>query len=94
MVDSGARAVVVGPEVHGQTPMKSAWTQGYAGIEALLAARLEGNRQDGSNVRYRVALGYGLRPEFGTPEWRAVLGVEIFGQSAGQGDPAALHAAR
>ncbi len=89
LVDHGEHAVAVGPELRGQTPLKSLFAQGYTGVEALLGARFESTRSDGSNVRYRAALGYGLRPEFGTPEWRAVLGVEMFGRSPGLASPAA-----
>jgi hypothetical protein len=68
---------VVGPELFGETALASFFGSTTTGLEALLTARFEGTG-DGAQVRVKVALGAGIDPQFGVPDWRAVLAVELF----------------
>jgi len=71
-------AVVIGPEVYGETAIHS-FFGGTTGVEGLLTGRLEG-AGDGQRVRLKVGGGRGLDPHFGAPEWRIVFGIELFGR--------------
>ncbi len=82
-------AIVVGPEVYGETAFRS--PLGTAtGVEALLSGRLEGTGDSGAQMRVKLGAGGGLDPRFGAPAWRVVVGIEMFGHQA---DPhaCALH---
>jgi hypothetical protein len=72
------RALVVGPEVFGETAFKSFLGTTGTGVEGLLSARLEGTGHDGGQLRFKAGIGAGLDPRFGAPEWRALVGVELF----------------
>jgi hypothetical protein len=48
------------------------------GFEGLMTARVEGTADDGAQVRVKLGTGVGLDPNFGAPEWRIVVGVELF----------------
>jgi hypothetical protein len=50
-----------------------------------LTARVEGTADDGPQVRVKIGTGAGLNPRFGAPEWRIVMGVELFDHSAHSG---------
>lgn len=76
-LDAG-NVAVVGPEVYGETAFRSFLSSGSAGLEALLTARVEGTRDDGAQLRVKVGAGGGISPHFGAPEWRAVVGLEVF----------------
>jgi hypothetical protein len=81
-VGSGGRwAAVVGPEVYGATAFQSLLSSNATALEALLTGRLEGASDDGLNARLKLGVGAGLTERFGTPEWRLVLGLEIFNHS-------------
>jgi hypothetical protein len=73
-------AVVIGPEVYGETAFRSVFG-GATGVEGLLTGRLEGPGE-GRRVRLKLGVGRGLDPHFGAPEWRIVFGAELFGQRA------------
>lgn len=66
--------VVVGPEVHGAIASGSDATA----LEALISARVEGTAATGRQVRFKVGAGVGLEPHLGTPQWRLVVGIEVF----------------
>ncbi len=70
-------AVVIGPEVYGETAFRS-FFGGATGVEGLLTGRLEGPG-DGRRVRLKLGVGRGLDRHFGAPEWRIVFGVELSG---------------
>ena len=70
-------AVVVGPEVYGETAVRS-FFNGQTGIEGLLTGRLEGTG-DGPRLRIKMGIGHGLVQQFGAPEWRILFSVELFG---------------
>ncbi|MGH7439372.1 MAG: hypothetical protein ACRENE_27100 [Polyangiaceae bacterium] len=77
-LDDTARTwLTVGAEVFGQTAFRSPFDSDATGIEALLSARVEATRQDGSLVRLRLGVGPGIDPHFGSAEWRVVAGIEI-----------------
>ncbi|HEY8074273.1 MAG TPA: hypothetical protein VIF62_09190 [Labilithrix sp.] len=76
--DEGA-AFVIGPEVFGATAGAAFFERGATALEALLGARIEGTGgAEAPQVRAKVGVGAGLDPHFGAPEWRAVVGVEMF----------------
>jgi hypothetical protein len=69
--------VVIGPELYGQTAYKAFLGQTTTGVEGLLSARLEGTGP-GIQARVKLGAGGGLDPNFGAPEWRVVLAIEMF----------------
>jgi hypothetical protein len=75
-------AVIVGPEVYGETAFESFFGQATTGMEALLSGRVEAMTDDGPQVRVKLAAGGGLLQNFGAPEWRAVVGVELFARAS------------
>jgi hypothetical protein len=70
-------AVVVGPEVFGETAFKSFFGTDTTGVESLLTARLEGTADDRPQFRFKLGGGAGLNAHFGAPEWRVVFGMEL-----------------
>jgi hypothetical protein len=74
--------VVVGPEIFGETALRSPLSTNGTGLEALLTGRLEGTADDGAQLRVKLGTGGGISQHFGVPEWRIVLGVELFDHSA------------
>jgi hypothetical protein len=75
---AGHFAAVVGPEIYGETAFASFFGGPTTGVEALLSGRLEGAGIDGGQLRVRLGAGGGLDPQFGAPEMRVVVGVELF----------------
>ena len=70
-------AFVVGPEVFGETAFVSFFGKTTTGAEALLTGRFEGIGR-GAQARFKLGVGGGINPQFGAPEWRIVLSVELF----------------
>lgn len=75
-------AVVVGPEFYGETAARSLFN-GRTGFEGLLTGRLE-RTGDRRHLRFKIGIGHGLVQNFGAPEWRIVVGVELVGQHPGR----------
>jgi hypothetical protein len=71
-------AVVIGPELYGATAFRSFLGANTTALEGLLTARLEGTQDNRFQVRVKLGGGAGLNPQFGAPEWRVVLGIEVF----------------
>jgi hypothetical protein len=85
-IDGGRRyAFVIGPEIYGESAFRSFLSPGATGLEGLLTARVEGTGDDGPQVRVKVGTGAGLNQRFGAPEWRIVMGIELFDHGAGSG---------
>ncbi|MGD0528979.1 MAG: hypothetical protein ABSE49_27825 [Polyangiaceae bacterium] len=78
----GAALVVVGPEVYGETAFRSFFGTTATGLEGLLSGRLEQLPVHGPKWRVKLGGGGGLDPHFGAPEWRLVVGVELFDHNA------------
>jgi hypothetical protein len=74
---SPAWRVAVGPELWGETALRT----GTTGAEAMLSARVEGTGP-GARVRVKLGAGPGLDAQLGTPQWRVLLGVEYFNPGA------------
>ncbi len=74
--------IVLGPEIYGETALRSFFGGPTTGVEALLTSRIEGTGEDGQQVRVKLGTGGGLDPQFGAPEWRFVVGLEVFDHSA------------
>jgi hypothetical protein len=77
-------AIVIGPEVFGETAFRSLFAGASTSLEALLTSRIEGTADDGAQLRVKLGTGGGLSPQFGAPEWRFVVGVELFDHGAGK----------
>jgi hypothetical protein len=58
-------------------------------LESLLSARVEGTAEEGPQVRVKLGAGPGVNQHFGAPEWRIVLGVELFDRGTGRPDRSA-----
>lgn len=84
--------VVVGPEVYGETALRSFFGE-ETGVEGLLTGRFE-RTGNGPHLGVKVGVGRGLDPHFGAPEWRIVCGVELFGQRPAGGDRSRRRAAQ
>src|ERR1019366_2872578 len=69
---------VVGPEFYGETAIHSNFS-GQTGFEGLLTGWLE-RTANGRHLRFRAGAGHGLVHSFGAPEWRILVGVELYGQ--------------
>jgi hypothetical protein len=82
--DAKKLAVVIGPEFYGETAFRSFFRGGATGFEGLLSGRLEGAAESGGQLRVRVGAGAGLDARFGAPEWRLVVGVELFDRGLGK----------
>jgi hypothetical protein len=72
-------ALVVGPELFGETAFSSFLGSSTSGLEALLTGRLEQTGDDGAHLRLKLGVGGGLDAHFGAPELRATFAVEVFG---------------
>jgi hypothetical protein len=79
---NGGTDLVGGLEVYGETAFQSFFGTTSTGLEGLLTGRLEGTGDDGPQLRFKVGAGGGINPHFGAPEWRAVLGIEVFDHHA------------
>ena len=77
---SGA-ALVVGPEVYGETAFRRFLAGPTTGLEALLTGRVEGELDNGMQLRAKLGAGGGLHPDYGAPEWRTVVSVEVAGRA-------------
>jgi hypothetical protein len=77
---SCAKDVVVGPEIFGETALRSFLGTETTGVEALFTSRLEGTSTGKPQLRLKLGAGGGLDPHFGTPEARFVFGIELFEQ--------------
>lgn len=75
------RALIVGPEVYGETALSAFFGTTTTGVEGLVTARIEGTASDGPQIRVKLAAGGGLDAHFGAPEWRMVAGIELFDHS-------------
>jgi len=77
----GTWKVTGGPELEGASTLSSLFGAGTTAVEGLLSARLEVVRADGLPIRIKLGAGAGLHHRFGAPEWRMVIGVEIFSKA-------------
>jgi OOP family OmpA-OmpF porin len=75
---TGARALIVGPEIYGETAFRRFFGTDTTGVEGLLTGRLEGTADDGAQFRFKLGVGGGLDPHFGAPEFRAIFAIELF----------------
>jgi hypothetical protein len=75
-------ALILGPELFGATAFQSFLGSSGTEIEGLLSGRIEGTRDDEPQLRVKWGLGGGIDPRFGAPQWRAVVGIELFDHHA------------
>lgn len=78
--------LVLGPEMYGATAFRSCFQGASTALEGLFTGRLETGGGAGPHLRVKFGAGPGLHPSFGAPEWRLVVGLEIFGRMAGPAD--------
>ncbi|HEY1419054.1 MAG TPA: hypothetical protein VGF41_14190 [Myxococcaceae bacterium] len=78
-IGESSRAVI-GPEVYGATAFNAFFQAGTTSAEALLSGRIEGTGS-GPQIRVKLGAGVGLGSSFGTPAWRVVFQIEMFGQN-------------
>lgn len=76
-----AMALVVGPELYGATAFRAFFGSSATALEGLLSVRLESRGERGPQLRFKLGAGGGINPQFGAPEWRVVLGIELFNHS-------------
>ena len=74
----GRYAVVVGPEVFGASAFRSFLGAAGTELEGLLSGRFEGTAESGAQVRVKLGAGLGVAQGLGAPDWRLVVGVELF----------------
>ena len=74
----GTMAVVVGPELYGATAFRSFLGSTTTAFEGLLTGRLEGTGDHGRQLRVKLGAGAGINQDFGAPEWRVLLTIEVF----------------
>ena len=75
---SGGTALVVGPEIYGASPFKALFGGATTALEGMLVGRVEGTDDDGAQLRFKTAIGTGLVQQFGAPDFRFVIGIEVF----------------
>jgi hypothetical protein len=79
MLDAcGNTGLIVGPEVYGASAFGSLFATTATALEALLTSRLEITGERMPLLRVKAGAGGGINPHFGAPEWRAVIGVEVW----------------
>ncbi len=79
-----AWTATVGPEIQGATAFRAFLAGDATALEGLLGARFEPTG-DGPRVRFKLAAGGGLHAQFGAPEWRALVGVEVTDRLSARG---------
>jgi hypothetical protein len=72
---------IIGPEVFGETALRSFFGGPTTGVEGLLTGRFE-STGIGRQIRFKLGIGAGIDPQFGVPQWRIVGAVEMFGRQA------------
>ena len=77
-------ALLLGPEIFGATAFRSFFGSSTTALEGLLTARLEGTADRGRQLRIKLGAGAGLHPDFGAPEWRLLLAIEVFDRGGGR----------
>ena len=83
----GTMAIIVGPELYGATAFRSFFGSTTTAFEGLLTGRLEGTGDQGRQLRVKLGAGAGINQDFGAPEWRLLLAIEIFANAGGTGHP-------
>jgi hypothetical protein len=83
-IDDAGHVVVVGPEIYGETAFRAFFDASATGVEGLLSARFEGTGERGPQLRVKLGVGGGVHPQFGAPQWRLVLALEVFDHNLGQ----------
>lgn len=78
-------ALLLGPEVYGETAFRSFFGEDTTGIEGLLTGRLEGTGE-GPQLRLKLGAGGGLDSNFGAPELRILVALEIFTHHSDHGN--------
>ena len=66
---------------HGATAFNGFFQSQTTTAEALLSGRIEGTGDRGPQLRFKLGGGLGLNSSFGSPAWRVVFSIEMFGQA-------------
>jgi hypothetical protein len=70
-------ALIVGPEIYGETALRSFLGEAATGLEGLLTGRIEAADAEGPRLRVKLATGAGIDARFGAPEWRLAVAIEV-----------------
>ena len=70
-------ALIAGPELYGETALRSMIGHDTTGLEGLIIGRFEGTKS-GPQLRLKAGVGAGLDARFGAPQWRLLIAVELF----------------
>ncbi len=79
-------SLLVGPEVFGATAFRSFFGSRTTALEGLLTAAFDGSGLADRHLQIKLGVGAGIHPQFGAPEWRAVVAFEILGELQAPGD--------
>ena len=79
-----AHRAVLGPEIYGATAFAGFFQPQTTTAEALISGRIEGTGERGPQLRFKLGGGLGLNSSFGSPVWRVVFSIEVFGRAAPQ----------
>ncbi len=74
----GTMAIIVGPELYGATAFRSFFGSTTTAFEGLLTGRIEGTGDQARQLRVKLGAGAGINQDFGAPEWRVLLSIEVF----------------
>ena len=74
----GALALIVGPEIFGASAFRSLFGSTTTALEGMLTGRLEETVSHGPALRLKLGAGAGIDRDFGAPEWRLLLAIEVF----------------
>jgi hypothetical protein len=75
---AGTLALIVGPEIFGASAFRSLFGATTTALEGMLTARLEETAAHRQALRLKLGGGAGINQDFGAPEWRLVLAIEVF----------------
>ena len=82
----GGLALIVGPEIFGASAFRSLFGSTTTALEGMLTGRLEETASHGQALCLKLAAGGGINQDFGAPEWRVLLAIEILNRGLGQRD--------
>jgi hypothetical protein len=75
--DSGGATMTIGPEIFGASALDALFGSSTTALEALVSARIDGASETSANLHFKVGAGGGLDAQFGAPEFRAVVSIEV-----------------
>jgi len=77
----GTWSAVFGAELYGASAFRSLFESETTAFEGMVSTRLEQLAGEGRRLRIKLGLGVGIVPDFGAPEFRAVVAIDMFGEA-------------